>query len=195
MTLRMAILVLFVLSAAACSTKINDQSVVEQQVLPDSVYIHAGNRIVAATFDTLRQSLLSAIGTQGMEQAIVFCNVNAYPLTNSFADSVTVKRTSLRVRNANNLPDSLEQSVLQEFGGAKPGVKIIRIPGEINYFKPIMLQAMCLNCHGIPNKEIQTSTMRKIIELYPNDRATNFKEGDLRGVWHITFRTSLRNAQ
>jgi hypothetical protein len=46
---------------------------------------------------------------------------------------------------------------------------------------------MCLNCHGTPGKHIQDATLTKIQQLYPEDRAVNFKEGDLRGLWHIIF--------
>jgi cytochrome c553 len=48
---------------------------------------------------------------------------------------------------------------------------------------------MCLNCHGAPGKEIAAATVSKIQELYPDDSAVDFKEGDLRGVWHIVFKS------
>ena len=72
-----------------------------------------------------------------------------------------------------------------------PKLKVIR-PGssdEIHFFKPILLQAMCLNCHGSPGQDIQSPTLARIQQLYPDDRAVNFKEGDLRGVWHIIFKS------
>jgi hypothetical protein len=160
----------------------------------DSVYVKQGNMIVSATFDSLRNSLLRAIGTQGFEGAITYCNVNAFVLTNTYADSVSIERTALRYRNPKNKPDSLEQVILESMTselkpGAVPGTKIIRddLNGEIHYFKPIMMQAMCLNCHGKPNDQINEKTSTRIRQLYPRDRAVDFKEGDLRGVWHIIF--------
>lgn len=166
-----------------------------QVAVADSAYMNRGNQLVALTFDTLRNSLLHAIGTQGMEGAIAFCNEKAYPITNIYADSAVIRRTSLRVRNDNNKPDSIESSVLRELEKTilttkMPAPKIIRntTTGEIHYFKPIILQAMCLNCHGTPNEQIQPATLSKINELYPGDEATSFKEGDLRGIWHIIFK-------
>jgi hypothetical protein len=44
-----------------------------------------------------------------------------------------------------------------------------------------------MNCHGTPGKHIQDATLTRIQQLYPEDRAVNFKEGDLRGLWHIIF--------
>ncbi len=166
------------------------------ELTPDSVYTKAGNRIIALTFDTLRNSLLEAIRSQGIENAIAFCNENAYPITGVYADSVTLRRTSLRFRNPKNRPDSLELSVLEEMA-AQPkntegtGTKIIRreSSSEIHYFKSIILQPMCLNCHGTPGEQIQDATLARIQQLYPDDKAVNFKAGDLRGVWHIVFKS------
>ena len=44
---------------------------------------------------------------------------------------------------------------------------------------------LCLNCHGEPGKEINESTLEKINSLYPEDKAIDFKVGDLRGMWSI----------
>ena len=79
----------------------------------------------------------------------------------------------------------------RQFSSGVPTVKVFRPSSsdEIHFFKPILLQAMCLNCHGSPGEHIQAPTLARIQQLYPNDRAVNFKEGDLRGVWHIIFKS------
>jgi hypothetical protein len=180
-----------------CS-RLSDKSTKDQEitVLHDSVYINAGNHTVARTFDTLRNSLLKAIHEKGFPGAITFCNEKAYAITNTYADSITVGRTAVRYRNPENRPDSLESSVLKAMEeqmktATTPGIKLVRntSTGEIHFFKPIMLQPLCLNCHGAPEKQIQNTTLARIQELYPDDRAVNFKEGDLRGVWHIVFKS------
>jgi Protein of unknown function (DUF3365) len=188
-----------VLSLAACMScakkKANVEDVLVVEPIADSVYLREGNRIAARTFDTLRSALLSAIGSQGIEGAFDFCNVKAYPLTATYADSVLLRRTSLRFRNPNNQPDSLELLVLTEMeelmnSKKMPMPKIVRrgSSGEVHFFKPILLQSVCLNCHGAPGMQIQRTTLARIKQLYPNDLAVNFKEGDLRGAWHITFK-------
>jgi hypothetical protein len=165
------------------------------EIPDDSVYIKRGNQIVAITFDTLRNSLLHAISTQGMEGAIEFCNERAYPLTTLYADSFAIRRTAFRVRNSSNQPDSLELVVLTEMNeimnqSQSPSVKVVRQSksDEIHFFKPIILQPMCLSCHGTPGAQIQASTLSQIQKFYPADQAVNFKEGDLRGLWHIIFK-------
>ena len=182
--------------AMSCNTrKEREEQSVTTTPIADSVYMQRGNQIVSLTFDTLRSSLLSAISSHGIDGAISFCNENAYPITGIYADSVVIRRTSLRVRNSNNKPDSLELLTLNDMEelmrSAKiPTARVVRqlSKGEIHYFKPIILQAMCMNCHGTPGVQIQNLTQTKIKQLYPDDEAVNFKEGDLRGVWHIVFK-------
>ena len=180
----------------SCNTKKEGQDPsATKKTIADSVYMQRGNQIVSLTFDTLRNSLLSAISSHGTDGAIRFCNENAYPITGIYADSVVIRRTSLRVRNSNNKPDSLELLTLNEMEGLirsskVPTARVVRQAsrGEIHYFKPIILQAMCLNCHGTPGVQVKNLTQTKITELYPDDKAVTFKEGDLRGVWHIIFK-------
>jgi len=45
----------------------------------------------------------------------------------------------------------------------------------------------CMKCHGQAGKEIDAKTMEIISQKYPDDLATGYKEGDLRGLWKITF--------
>jgi hypothetical protein len=186
--------ILFLFTLLSCSVNKEEKTTMESPI-PDSVYVQAGNTLVSHTFDTLRSALLNAIGSHGMEGAITFCNEKAFPITAIYADSVVIKRAAMRYRNPDNQPDSLESAVMEEMErqliSGVPTVKMIRSDSsdEIHFFKPILLQAMCLNCHGNPGQDIQSSTLSRIQQLYPDDRAVNFKEGDLRGVWHIIFKS------
>ena len=56
--------------------------------------------------------------------------------------------------------------------------------GRIGYVEPIFLQPMCTTCHG---DSLSEPVARQIAELYPEDAATGFKEGDLRGVFWAEF--------
>lgn len=181
----------FVLSGA-CQQKEPGDTTVARGALPDSVYISSGDRIIAQTFDTLRHSLLSAAQSVGFAGAIDFCNENATVLTDMYADSVQVRRTAIRFRNPKNKPDSLEHNILKAWetdvsAGRKPAARLIRKNGEIHYFKPIVMQGVCVNCHGVPEKHIQPATRAAISEKYPDDLAIDFEEGDLRGSWHLIF--------
>lgn len=157
-------------------------------LLPDSIYLKRGDQLVAVTFDTLRNSLLAAIREQGFADAVKFCNERAYPLTASYAtDGIILKRTSARYRNPANQPDSLEQTILEAFQTDGSHTKLIHTPGEVHYIKPIVTQAMCLNCHGSPNTDIKPETQAALQKTYPQDKATGYAESELRGIWHIIF--------
>ena len=47
-----------------------------------------------------------------------------------------------------------------------------------------MVQPLCLNCHGV---ELAPDVAGRIAELYPEDRATGFEAGELRGVFWVEF--------
>ena len=59
--------------------------------------------------------------------------------------------------------------------------------GNPHFYAPILLQQKCLTCHGIIGEDITFKTDSIIKSIYQNDVATGFKEGDLRGIWSITF--------
>jgi hypothetical protein len=64
--------------------------------------------------------------------------------------------------------------------------------GAVHYYKPILVQAMCLNCHGSVPDQIQPDVLAKIDSLYPGDLARGYRDGQLRGAWHLRF---TRNAE
>lgn len=152
-----------------------------------------GDSIVKKTFDTLRSSLTGNIAKNGIAKTVEFCNVNAYPLTAVYAkDGISIRRSSSKVRNPENAPDSLESAVLAQFeskivSGDSARDVVIRTNGTYHYFKPIKLQSMCRNCHGEPGKDITQEVMNVIREKYPFDKAVGYTDGQLRGTWHLSF--------
>jgi hypothetical protein len=161
-----------------------------------SHFLSEGERISGLSFDTLRNSLLAAIGTRGLAGAIPFCHQEAGALTAVYdRQDISVSRTSLKYRNPANKPDSQSVVVLRQFDermakGEKPAPVLLKSPdGDIHYYKPIMMQALCLNCHGQIREEIQPTVLRVIDSLYPGDQARGYRAGDIRGAWHIVFRS------
>jgi hypothetical protein len=170
---------------ASCTKQQKEQAA----AVPDSVYIRQGDQLIARTFDTLRNSLTSAIGSGGFAHAVQFCNEKAYPVTNTYVEEgISIRRSSPKFRNPSNQPDSLERTVFNDFLISGPKPKLIRTRQEIHYIKPILMQGMCLNCHGKPGENIQAETLTAISTRYPDDRATGYADGDLRGIWHIAFK-------
>ncbi len=171
----------------------------EVDILPDSVYLQRGDSISAATFDTLSKTLRYIMQTAGPDSAIRFCNVQAYPITKIYqSHGIHVKRTAAKFRNPANEPDLLENQLLNEFKDQHQAGKelkpIIRRDnnGGVHYFKPILLQGMCVTCHGDPAIDIPDLVKNVLSELYPSDQAIGYRIGDLRGLWHIQFDADLR---
>ena len=51
------------------------------------------------------------------------------------------------------------------------------------YMKAIPAGELCLTCHG---KELAPDLAAKLRELYPDDQATGFSLGEIRGAFTIT---------
>lgn len=157
----------------------------------DSVYLKLGDQLVAKTFDTLRNALTTAIGSKGFAYAVAFCDENAYPLTTYYQEAgISIRRASDKPRNPQNKADSLETALLNEFRASRGTARIVHTTTEVHYVKHILVQGMCLNCHGLPGKEIKPETLAAINERYAADSATGYKEGALRGLWHVVFKKS-----
>jgi hypothetical protein len=50
--------------------------------------------------------------------------------------------------------------------------------------KAIPTKIVCLKCHG---SEIDPKIVAKLDELYPEDKAVGYKQGDIRGAFYVTM--------
>ena len=145
---------------------------------------------------SLKSELRRAMRAGGAINALDVCHTKAEPISSKVSKQVgfSVKRTSLKPRNSNNAPDDWERAVLEQFEqrkaqGENPKrlefVEVVENNGQrqVRYMKAIPTRGVCLRCHG---SEIAPKVMNKLQELYPNDKATGFKVGDLRGAFSIT---------
>lgn len=159
-----------------------------------------GQKIVAHAFGTLSSNLLSAINRGGVSNALEFCSVEALPLTASIADTnfISLRRRSHKARNPSNQADPADRLVLDQFqtalaaGKAPASIVQTNAGGGATYFAPIVINnPVCLNCHGRPGQEIQPEHQALLRRLYPQDQATGFKFGDLRGLWRVEFQPAV----
>ena len=60
--------------------------------------------------------------------------------------------------------------------------KVVETQDSIQYLKPIVTGKVCLACHG---SDVSGELKAKIKKLYPNDLATGFEEGSLRGAFLV----------
>jgi len=145
----------------------------------------------------LKGILIEQIQTGGVVQAVSVCSDTAQLLTNEFGveRGVFIKRVSMKNRNKNNYPDDFEKRTLNRFELLKQNNELnneteyyeIITEGDykyLRYLKPILVQAECLNCHG-NQTDIMPEVNNLIAQAYPQDKATGYKVGDLRGAVSI----------
>ena len=158
-------------------------------------YKEKGILISKSTGTALSGTLTNKMKSGGMVEAVEFCNSAALPLTQQMSDKyeATIKRTSLKIRNPLNKPSESEIVILNKFQAdidmGIPLESLVQLDqkGVPSYYAPILLEKKCLICHGTLNQELSKSADSIIKSHYPNDMATGFKEGDLRGIWSISF--------
>ena len=156
-----------------------------------------GNSIAVAAKQTLGQNLQKAIQQDGLNNAIGFCNLNAMPLVDSLSKvyGADIKRVSLKARNPSDLPNEQEQMLLEAYAyqwkDSIPLQTNVQTLDDNTYLftKPIMVDnALCLSCHGTVENGMLKETDDFIKTKYPEDNATGYQIGDLRGMWSIILK-------
>jgi hypothetical protein len=131
----------------------------------------------------LMEELTAAIDAGGPDAAIEVCHRRAPEIADAVADEngVEIGRTSFRLRNPRNSPPSWAEGLVTE---RRSEPAFLEGPdGSLAALYPIRLKAGCTMCHGT-DAEIPDEVAARLAELYPDDRATGFAEGDLRGwLW------------
>ena len=153
-----------------------------------------GMNYALTTKKELAKNLLGTIQKKGTLEAVSFCNKKAYPLTDSMAtaQNATIKRVSDKPRNTGNQATEKELKMIAHFKEAvaanttyTPVTEIEN--GNVHFYAPITTNTMCLQCHGSPEKDINPNVLSKLLQLYPNDKATGYGVNEVRGIWSITF--------
>jgi hypothetical protein len=157
-----------------------------------------GQAAAAKLMVTLKGELTKAMQV-GVSDAIEVCSNKALELTNSITDSVenvtAIKRTTFKYRNPQNAPDEWEMKALKMFeeaaqkGEALPASYVQKVEenGQTSYryYQPMKVAPLCLNCHGDKNM-LSEEVSAQLANLYPEDKATGYQEGDFRGVIRVS---------
>lgn len=154
-----------------------------------------GKKIVYTTGFALKKELKLAIRAGGPMHAVSFCYTRAMEITDSISleYQLKIKRLATKNRNPLNAMDENETNLFKSYvinyiGGQGPSETISwNDEGNPVYYYPMYVDPVCLNCHGTVGKEVNPEVAHKIAQLYPEDKATGFMKGDLRGLWAITF--------
>ena len=127
------------------------------------------------------------MGQGGPTAAATVCAAEAQDLSREAAQNtgVAVGRSSLELRNPENAGPAWVRAWLQQQGkdaaDAQPMSTVE--DGKARFIAPIAIEGVCLGCHGADDA-ISAEVREILTEHYPNDRATGYDVGDLRGaIW------------
>jgi membrane fusion protein (multidrug efflux system) len=150
---------------------------------PDAAARARAAAAVAGLKQALVAELTAAIAQGGPENAIEVCRVRAPAIAQAASQSgLSIGRTSHKLRNpANVAPEWVAPLLAAYVAGerANEPTAVVLDGGRTGYVEPLATAPMCLACHG---ESIEPAVAAKLAALYPDDRATGFRAGELRGL-------------
>lgn len=166
----------------------------------DEEALRAQGADLAAQFvGTLLPTLQQAMQQGGPVNGIEVCAVQAPAIAQTLSEQSgwQVKRVSLKARNgALAIPDDWETRVLQEFdqrqlaGEAAAQInKAELVAGEFRYMQAQPAGPLCLTCHGT---DIAADVSEALARHYPDDMATGYLAGQIRGAISLRSPTASR---
>lgn len=177
-----------------------------QQINPDSQSEQAfreARQVAAELSDKVRSLLLRELDKKDIANAVKVCSEIAQGITRqlSVKTGYSVRRVSMRYRNPKNIPDEYERRKLKEFDVLNRDkrlkneyAEVVKEQGKdyLRYMKPLIAFPLCINCHGA-KENIAPEVKVILADKYPDDRATGFKVGDVRGAISIKMTLSPKD--
>ena len=167
----------------------------EMSLIDKEQYLIMGDSIASHAQKVLLQNVSQAIKEKGAAGAVDFCNEKAMVLTDSISaiHAASIQRLSDKNRNPKNiLLENIDKQAWDSIAllmQNKEQIKkhwLTKENNAIYYYKAIPIgMPTCLSCHGNKEVDIAQETMRQITTRYPNDKATGYQMGQLRGIWKI----------
>lgn len=177
-------------------TEADTEKVTETPVTdPNEEYLKLGADASAQMQKVLGGNLKAALDSAGVPHALTFCNVNATKLADSLSTQLglEISRVTHKPRNPNDMANTYELELIAQYqqqvaNKEIPEPQIHEEDGQKVFYAPIMIAGpLCLKCHGVPDQDIAASDFIILNMLYPEDKATGFALGDLRGMWKVKF--------
>ncbi len=182
-------LTLLALTLTGCAVTPN----AEQQ----AAFTAEARQTAAGLLQTLGGELKASMTAGGPAAAIGVCKEKAPKIAAEAAQKTgfMIKRASPKNRNPKAVPDAWEAAALASLeqrlaAGEKPETldmtDVVDTPNGkmLRYAKALPTQAVCLNCHGDPEK-LSPEVKATLATEYPNDKAVGYSAGMIRGILSI----------
>lgn len=179
---RFPLLSLFLTSTLLSASPLSEEEIVQK-----------GSDASALLLQKLGSELKGQMQTNGAMGALRFCSQHALVLTEQVAkeSKTSIKRISINHRNPVNKTNKDETALLNEWdklvknAQPLPAQTLVKVSDSTTmYYKPIVINnEACLKCHG----NVEGELAKAIHTTYPEDKATGYKMGDLRGMIAVTI--------
>ena len=163
-------------------------------VADEAPWVGDARQIATTMPPKMMQVLKEETAKGGSANATVVCREKAPLMAKSISEQSgwNIRRVSLRVRNPKATPDAWERTVLEDFdrraaAGEDPATlekSELVADGDKKlqrYMKALPTQALCMTCHGAPDK-LDSDLTEQLQKLYPDDKATGYRPGEIRGA-------------
>jgi hypothetical protein len=141
----------------------------------------------------LKPTLQQAVMTDGPAAAVQVCASRAPQIAAELSRTSgwEIRRVSLKPRNMRTATaEDWVGSQLEDFdrrlaaGEPAAGIWIdATVNGEYRFLEAQPVEALCLTCHGA---QIAPAIQAQLDRFYPDDRATGYQLGELRGAFYLT---------
>lgn len=185
----------FAACAALCAAAVALAQAEALTPVPSPSDLQACRGACQALASRLMSALQASLKEGGPKAAISICRDQAPKLAAEVSreKECTVRRTSLKTRNPKNAPDPWERRVLEAFqkqvadGEDPAGLEFSEVVREggapvLRYMKAITAGGPCQACHG---RSLAPEVSAALHAAYPEDRATGYDSGDLRGAFSV----------
>ena len=143
----------------------------------------------AEVITPFKQKLMATLGAALKESpahAIDVCQLEAPMIAAALnQDGLRIGRSSHRVRNPGNAPSPWQEAAISHYlnNPDDRAPQVYHLDNEhVGYAEPIIAMPMCLTCHG---SELSPEVQAALAEKYPQDQATGFADGELRGIFWV----------
>lgn len=161
-------------------------------------WVAEARQVASSVPPKLLAVLTAEIERSGPAGAITTCRDEAPKLARAASQESgwAVRRVSLRERNPKAVPDDWERAALEDFdrraaAGEKPATleraEVVQQQGRavMRYMRALPVIELCTGCHGTADR-ISPAVKERLAELYPQDKATGYSLGQIRGAMTIS---------
>jgi hypothetical protein len=157
---------------------------------PDEVRPAIANAdlIILTMQNEVLRELNTALTRGNAPTSLAFCHVDVEGVIRRIgAEGVSAGRTSDRLRNPGNAPRPWAAPLVAAHAG-RPAKSIdgyaVDLGEKVGVLRPIVEQPMCGGCHGTPDR-LAPGIPLVLKQRYPADRATGFRDGEIRGWFWV----------